>query len=54
MTHRSQKDYRAANNGYTKCSATSTGLTIGDAHQALLIFVVLEILGSSLPCHLKQ
>jgi hypothetical protein len=42
MTRRSQKDYRAANNGYTKRSATSTCLTIGEAHLASFIFTLLE------------
>jgi hypothetical protein len=44
MTRRSQKDYRAAKNGYTKCSAASTVLTFGEAHLALFIFTLLEFL----------
>jgi hypothetical protein len=44
MTRRSKKDYREANNGYTKRSAASTGLTVGEAHLALFIFTLLEFL----------
>jgi hypothetical protein len=44
MTRRSQKDYRAANSGYTKRSTDSTGLTIGEAHLAFFIFTLLEFL----------
>jgi hypothetical protein len=44
MTHRCQKDYRAANNGYTKRSAASIGLTIGKAYLAFFIFTLVEIL----------
>jgi hypothetical protein len=44
MSHRSQKDYREANNEYTKHSAASTSLTVGEAHLALFIFALLEFL----------
>jgi hypothetical protein len=40
MTRGSKKDYIKANNE-TKCSAASTGLTVGEALLALLAFILL-------------
>jgi hypothetical protein len=42
MTRGSEKDYRAKNGANkTKHSVASTGLTIGEAHLAFLIFTLL-------------
>jgi hypothetical protein len=40
MTRRSEKDYIKVAE-LTKCSATSTGLTVGEALLALLAFILL-------------